>query len=175
LAVIVGLVAAGLLLHRSGLLAIDQGWVDQHVRGQGAAGQGLFVAAATAALCLAVPRQAVSFLGGYAFGPMGGSALAWAATVLACILTAGAARLLGREWVSRRLGPKLQRLDALVSRHPFVSAVIMRLVPAGSNVAFSLAGGVSGARLLPFIAGSALGYVPQTVVFACAGAGVAIF
>jgi uncharacterized membrane protein YdjX (TVP38/TMEM64 family) len=42
----------------------------------------------------------------------------------------------------------------------------------GSNLVTTLVAGVSSARALPFIIGSALGYIPQTVVFALAGSGV---
>lgn len=166
------LMAAVALVRASGLIDLDEAWIDAHIRDQGLAGHGLYLAVATVAICVAVPRAAVSFLGGYAFGGMTGTGLAWAATVLACILTAGGARLFARGLVSRRLGPRLQRLDGVLSARPFTTPMVMHLIPVGSNAVYNLIGGVSGARLLPFVAGSAIGYVPQTVLGALAGAGI---
>jgi uncharacterized membrane protein YdjX (TVP38/TMEM64 family) len=48
----------------------------------------------------------------------------------------------------------------------------LRLLPVGSNLATNLAAGVSGVRALPFIAGSGLGFIPQTVIFALLGSGI---
>ena len=42
----------------------------------------------------------------------------------------------------------------------------------GSNLVTNLAAGVSGVRALPFIAGSGLGFIPQTVIFALLGSGI---
>jgi len=53
-------------------------------------------------------------------------------------------------------------------------ALLIRLLPAGSNLLTSLTAGVSSAPALPFIAGSALGFIPQTFIFALTGTGVSI-
>jgi len=44
----------------------------------------------------------------------------------------------------------------------------------GNNLVLNLLAGVSGLRPLPFLAASALGYLPQTVVFALLGKGVRV-
>ncbi|MFT5539807.1 MAG: putative membrane protein YdjX (TVP38/TMEM64 family), partial [Alphaproteobacteria bacterium] len=56
----------------------------------------------------------------------------------------------------------------------FSTALLIRLLPVGSNLLTNLAAGVSGVRAVPFVAGSTLGYVPQTLIFALVGSGLHI-
>lgn len=174
LLLIATLVAAAWLLESAGLTGLDEAWIDSRIRGHGAGGEVLFLAVATAAVCLAVPRQAISFLGGYAFGVIEGSLLAWAGTVLACGVSFTYARLFARGLVAHRFGPRLRRMDAVLADHPFTTTLLIRLLPAGNNLATNLLAGVSSVRPLPFVAGSAAGYVPQTVIFALLGSGVRV-
>jgi uncharacterized membrane protein YdjX (TVP38/TMEM64 family) len=39
---------------------------------------------------------------------------------------------------------------------------------------FNLAGGVSGVRSMPFFLGSALGYLPQMIIFSLVGSGAQV-
>ena len=50
--------------------------------------------------------------------------------------------------------------------------LLIRLLPVGNNFATSLTAGVSRVPARPFLLGSLLGYLPQTVVFALAGSGI---
>jgi len=52
--------------------------------------------------------------------------------------------------------------------------LLIRFLPFGSNLVTNLAAGVSRVPAFPFFAGSAIGYLPQTVVFALLGSGVAV-
>ena len=51
------------------------------------------------------------------------------------------------------------------------STLIWRFMPVGSNLLTNLAAGAFNVPPLRFFAGSALGYIPQTVVFAFVGSG----
>lgn len=165
------LVAVAYLL-RIGGLALDQAWIDREVRGRGLAGDLLFLGMGALATAIGLPRQIVAFLGGYAFDWLLGTALALLAATVGCGLAFGYARLLGRGLVSARLPGLVRRLDAFLDRQPFFMALLIRLLPVGHNLSTNLAAGVSRVRALPFVAGSALGYLPQTLVFALAGSGV---
>lgn len=114
------------------------------------------------------------FLGGYAFGFLGGSALGLLATLLGSIISFYYARLLARDYVHSRFGRRLRALDARLSAEPFVAALTLRLLPIGNNLLTNLAAGVASVPASRFFAGSVLGYVPQTLVFALAGSGIAI-
>jgi len=172
---VAGLLAGGLALRvLSGGLEI--GFIEARVTGQGFFGVAVFLAMAGAACAVGVPRQAAGFAAGYAFGIWGGIALGLVAQMLGCVSDFVWARLVARDWVRRRLGGplggRLARLDSFLAAHPFTTTLTLRLLPVGSNLAFCLLAGVSAVRAAPFLAGSALGYVPQTVVFALLGGGV---
>jgi uncharacterized membrane protein YdjX (TVP38/TMEM64 family) len=161
------------LLRWAGLLdVLDTRWVDAKIRGHGAAGALLYIAAAGLFMTIGAPRQLLSFLGGYAFGFFWGSALAILASGLSCLTASLIARLLGREVVLRYFGKKIRLVDDFVGARPFTTAMTIRFFPIGNNLIVNLAAGVSRIRLGPFVLGSLVGYLPQTIVFALFGSGV---
>jgi uncharacterized membrane protein YdjX (TVP38/TMEM64 family) len=169
---IASLVVLGVVLDAlRGHELFTKAWIDAEVRGQGGAGDLLFVAAGALFTAVGLPRQAVAFLGGYAFGLLSGTLLALLAAVLGCILAFYYARWLGRAVVMRRLPGRIQRLDAFIHDNPLAMTVLIRLLPVGSNLVVNLTAGVTSVGLIPFAVGSAIGYVPQTVVFALIGSG----
>ncbi|WP_424134673.1 TVP38/TMEM64 family protein [Roseomonas chloroacetimidivorans] len=153
-------------------------WVDHWIRGQGLWGEAVFLGVGTAAAAAGLPRQAVAFLGGYAFGAPIGTALSLVAQVLGCAVSFSWARLVGRGWAARRLegrfGRRLRPLHDRLTAKPFGATLALRLLPVGNNLALNLLAGLSGLRMAPFLAASALGYLPQTLVFVLLGDGVAV-
>ena len=175
LALLATLVAIGWVIER-GVFGdvLSPAWIDTDVRGKGVGGEILFLCVAGVATAVALPRHVVSFLGGYAFGVLLGVLLALIGTVIGCIVTFFYARVIGRPLVSARLGARVQRVEDFLAAHPFWMTVLIRLLPVGNNFATNLAAGVSRVPAIPFFLGSALGYVPQTLVFALAGSGVEV-
>jgi uncharacterized membrane protein YdjX (TVP38/TMEM64 family) len=170
---IASFVAIGFLVKTVGLHDFfDTTWIDQEIRGRGISGELLFVLAGALITALGLPRQAVSFLGGYAFGLGLGTALALAASLLGCVFTFYYARLLGRSFVLARFPDRIKRIDAFLHDNPLSMTLLIRLLPVGNNGLTSMAAGVSGVRALPFFLGSLLGYVPQTVIFTLLGSGI---
>ena len=149
-------------------------WIDAHIRGQGLTGELLFLALAAMATGVGLPRQVVSGLAGYAFGLMLGTGLALAGTVLGCIGAFYYARLIARGPIQRRLSNRVKRVDDFLHDNTFSMTLLIRMLPVGSNIATNLAAGVSSIRGLPFFGGSALGYLPQTMIFALLGSGVSV-
>lgn len=136
-----------------------------------------FSALATLACAVGLPRQAVCFAAGVAFGPLGGTLLAEAATLAACLVDFLWARWVARDWARRRLLGRTRRLaelDRLLERETFTAVLTLRLLPVGNSLMLSMLAGLSRARLVPFLAATALGALPQTVVFALLGSGVAV-
>ncbi len=119
------------------------------------------------------PRQVVSFFAAYFFGLAWGVVLALGATVLGCLAAFSGARYF-RDLVSGLLRGRVDIAIKAWAANALGVTVMIRLLPAGSNLITNLAAGASGIPLAPFVAGSALGYVPQTVVFALMGSGVTI-
>jgi len=167
------LIAVGYVVE-SGLLGglLSEDWIDREVRGKGVSGELLYLAVGGFVTAVAVPRHVVSFLGGYAFGFGLGSALALAATEIGCLLDFFYARIVGRPLVSARLGARVRRIEDFLAANPFSMTLLIRLLPVGNNFATSLAAGVSRVPARPFLLGSLLGYIPQTMVFALAGSGI---
>ena len=174
---LVGLLAAGLLLqhlpgHPDGLLP------GMATLREGAKGRLLFLLAGSLICALGLPRQAVCFAGGIAYGLAEGALLSTVATVAGCLLGFGWARLAGRGWARHRLEGRargwLARLDRRVSARPFATVLFFRLLPVGSSLALNLAAGVLGIAVLPFAAATLLGSLPQTVIFTLLGAGTRI-
>lgn len=151
---------------------LSEEWIDREVRGQGISGELMFLAVGGFATAVAVPRHLISFLGGYAFGFGLGGALAVAATEIGCVLDFFYARVVGRPLVSARMGARVRRIENFLAANPFAMTLLVRLLPVGNNFATSLAAGVSRVPARPFLLGSLLGYIPQTLVFALAGSGI---
>jgi uncharacterized membrane protein YdjX (TVP38/TMEM64 family) len=172
-----GLLLAGAVLRELGGVP-GTAWVDQTIRDEGLWGEVIFLAVGAALTAAGLPRQGIAFLGGYAFGAVLGTALGLVAQLLGCAATYGWARLLGRDWAERRLagrfGHRLRPLRDALAGAPFQATLALRLLPIGNNLALNLLAGMAGLRALPFLAGSALGYLPQTVVFALLGKGIRV-
>lgn len=173
LILIASLVIVGYVLRLSDFgAAFDRAWVDREVLARGAFGIGLFIAIAGLFIAVGLPRQIFCFLGGYAYGFAWGTALALAATTVGCIATFYYARLLGRDAVRRRYGRRLRRFDHFLGRHPFSATLVLRLIPITNNFVVNLLAGMSSVRGLTYVASSALGFIPQTLVFVLVGTGV---
>lgn len=175
LGLILSLALLGYLFHSSELgSSVNEAWIDARVRGHGVSGAALFLLVGALITAVGLPRQLIAFLGGYAFGLWPGLLVASVAALLGCTLSFFYARLFGRRWLVARLGERAQRLDRFIRDHPLSMTVLVRLLPVGNNLLTNLAAGVSGIRVVPFLLGSWLGYLPQTLVFALVGSGVQI-
>lgn len=166
------LVGVGLALRAAGLdQALNEHWIDAHIRGQGLAGWALFVGMAALFTGVGLPRQIISFLAGYAYGFVGGAVAGAVGTALGCALAFCFARFLGRRTVTRHYAGKIGKVDRFLHDHPFSMTLIIRFMPVGSNILTNLVAGVSSVGAWPFLAGSALGFIPQTLIFALLGSG----
>jgi uncharacterized membrane protein YdjX (TVP38/TMEM64 family) len=167
LVVIVMLVLAALLLGD----VLDRHWIDVYVRDQGVAGEALFVLVTGFLMSVGMSRQVVAFLAGYGFGFAPGLLLAMLAVVAACICSFYVVRLLLRNLLLRHYTKGISKVDAFIHDNTFVMTLMLRLLPIGNNLMVNIAAGASGVRALPFFLGSALGYIPQMIIFALVGSG----
>lgn len=171
LVLIGSLVAVTLFLRAMDLDSmLDANWADEHLRGP--AGPALFLLFTALFTGAGLPRQISSFLGGYAFGLVGGTLLSLFGGGLGCALAFFYARLLGQDFIKRRRARKIQKFNEILSTNPFSTALILRFLPVGSNLLTNLVAGVSNVPASWFLLGSLVGYIPQTVVFTLLGTGV---
>jgi len=171
-----GLLVIAVLLLVGYLLkdVLDQQWVDTQIRGRGAAGELLFVLLCTLLGSVGLSRQVIAFLGGYAFGVGYGFSLSMLAVVCACITTFYASRFFLRSFMWRHFTDRIRRVDDFIRENTFMMALLIRLLPLGSNWMVNIGAGVSGVRSVPFFSGSTLGYMPQMLVFSLLGSGARI-
>jgi uncharacterized membrane protein YdjX (TVP38/TMEM64 family) len=169
------LVVVGFLIQAMQLDSfLDKAWIDAEIRGRGLTGEMILVGIGSVFVAVGLPRQVISFLAGYGFGFSEGLAIALAATTGGCILTFFYARFMGRDVVARKFPGKVRRIDDFLTDNPFTMTLLIRFLPAGSNLLTNLAAGVSKVSAVAFISGSAIGYIPQTAVFALVGSGISV-
>lgn len=119
------------------------------------------------------PRQVVGFFAAYFFGLLPGFLIAIGATLTGCAVTLTAATLFGgmaRKFVRGKVDVALQ----IWAKNALEITLLIRLLPVGSNLVTNVTAGVAGIPVIGFLLGTALGYVPQTMVFALMGSGVNI-
>ncbi len=168
-----GLLAAGLLIRA--LPGIDQTLFSRALLRDGLHGRILFLCFGTLICAVGLPRQAVGFAAGFAYGPLMGMALTTLANLAGCLVDLLWARTVARDWARRKLlQGRLARLDGFIARNPFTAILTLRLLPVGSSLMLSLLAGVLDVRVAPFLAATLLGSLPQTVIFALVGAGMRI-
>lgn len=172
---ILTLVLAGYALKSLGIgTDLSEHWVDSTVKGQGLRGDLIFLLVGSMLVGAGFPRQAVCFMGGYAFGFLEGFGWSMLASMLGCGLCFYYARYLGRSLVQRWFGERLKKIDGFLSGNPFTMALLIRLLPLGSNLLTNIGAAVSSLKPLPFFGGTALGYIPQTLVFVLLGSGIQV-
>ncbi len=169
-AVALGLAAA--LVHASGLNdVLHKEWIDLHVKGRGIAGIALLIGITALATAVGCPRQIPSFLAGYALGTALGGVSALAGTAAGAALTYGYGRIFGARAVDGMLGKRFKKARDFLVAEPFRATLVIRLLPIGSNVLTSLAAGAMKIPAMRFLAGSTIGFIPQTLIFALVGKG----
>ncbi|AHI26970.1 SNARE associated Golgi family protein [Komagataeibacter xylinus E25] len=138
----------------------------------GGKGMAIFILAASAFCAFGLPRQAVCFAAGAAYGIGAGCVLATIATLAGCLCGYGWGRWAGRSPMPARLAATMARLDGFVRHEPFASVLTLRLMPVGSALLLNLASGMLGVRVVPFMLATMLGSLPQTAVFVLVGSGI---
>ena len=153
---------------------LDKDRIDVLVGDRGVTGMLLFVLASVLLGSIGLSRQVIAFLGGYAFGFSNGFMLSMLAVVGACLTTYTLSRGVLRRFLSGRLPARVGRIDRFLHENTFSMSMLLRLLPLGSNWLINIAAGVSSVRTVPFLLGSALGYIPQMIIFALVGSGTRV-
>lgn len=152
--------------------ALHAAWLQEWLGAQGVKGVLAYCALTAFLSVFGVPRQALTALGGYAFGA--GAGCLWASVGLfaGCACSFSLARHLTAGPVRKRLGPRLRAMDKAFAEQPFAGTLMLRLCPLGNNALLNMAAGVSSVPARPFFAATLVGYLPQNIVFALLGSGV---
>ena len=152
--------------------ALEEDWLDTHIRAKGAWGYPLFILLAAVVTSVAGPRQLVSFAGGYVYGAALGVLLSLIGALIGCTINFFAARLFADKLTHRGLKAHCKRIGDAARRAPLLMTIAVRLLPVGNNTLTSLTAGLCDIPVAPFLLGSAIGYLPMTTVFATLGSGL---
>lgn len=161
--------------------AIQSGWLDfltdgnqvsHYLHSHGMEGLITIILLGAMFTGLGGPRQLLAFVFGFALGGTNGalvSTLTAALGATGCYFTA---RWLLRTSLIGRFGKRMGQFDDLFREQTLFKVLMVRLLPVGSNLLVNLLAGCSGIRYIPFLVGSIIGYLPQMLIFALAGAGI---
>ena len=116
------------------------------------------------------PVAVLALAGGLLFGLWAGSVYTFIGAMLNCALMFLLSRHVGREamtgYVTRKLSPRWrERLARAGGREGFLLLVVLRLIPAVPYNLINYAFGLTPMSLGTYLAASAIGIIPGTVVF----------
>lgn len=151
-------IGAAIVLRDHFDIAAMQAWVE----GAGAGGPIVFMALYALATVLFLPGSVLTLAGGALFGPLWGTLWNLTGATVGAALAFLVARYLGADWVTRRAGPRLTRLNDGVASEGWRFVAFVRLVPV---FPFNLLNYALGLTRIPFVA-----YVLATWIFMLPGA-----
>jgi len=122
--------------------------------------------------CIGLPRQVVAFTCGYFFGVTLGVLYATLTVTIAAFFTFKLASLLQYSAIAKKYDKQLRKLHNFLAENTFSKALIIRLLPVGSNFLTNILAGIAKVPITPYLCGSCLGFIPQMVIFSLAGAGI---
>lgn len=146
-------------------VAALQAWVDS----AGAAAPLVFVAVYAAATVLFFPGAAITMAGGALFGPVWGMLWNLTGATLGASLAFLIARYLGADWVARRAGTRLSRLNDGVASEGWRFIAFVRLVPLFPFNLLNYTLGLTRISFVTYVLASALFMLPGALAFTWLG------
>jgi uncharacterized membrane protein YdjX (TVP38/TMEM64 family) len=148
--------------HRDRLLA----FTDMHY----AAAVSGYILAYCLVVAMSLPGGAIlTILGGFLFGPVPATLYVNVGATIGATVAFLSARYLLRDWVERTFGARLSVLQEGFRKNAFSYLLTLRLIPLFPFFLVNLVAGLTHVSLTTYIAATAIGIVPGTVVFAYAG------
>ena len=139
------------------------------VKSAGSAAPLVFIALYAAATVLFLPGSVITLAGGVLFGPVWGTLWSLTGATLGAALAFLIARYLGGDWVARRAGPRLSRLNEGVAAEGWRFIAFVRLVPLFPFNLLNYALGLTRIAFLPYVLASALFMLPGALAFTWLG------
>lgn len=121
---------------------------------------------------IGLPRQVAAFASGFVFGPLWGLLFSLFGVTIGCIITYGMANKFSFIVKSKHPSTFIQSIHRFFLHDTFYKALMIRILPVGSNFITNILAGLSHAPKISYVLGSALGFIPQLYIFALAGSGV---
>jgi uncharacterized membrane protein YdjX (TVP38/TMEM64 family) len=133
----------------------------------------VFVLAYVAMAAIALPGPLVlTVAGGMLFGPWIGSVAVLTGATLGSVALFLACRSAFGDIIRRRAGPRLARVEAMISGRIFEHILILRLLPVFPLGMVTIGSALVGAPTRTFAVASCLGMIPSTVIYTGLGHGL---
>lgn len=123
----------------------------------------LVIAAYVPAAFILFPRPLITLLAVIAYGPWLGFATAMSGVSLAALTAYWAGRGLPKGTLRKLAGEKVERMGETLRGRSFVAALSLSVVPLAPFPVVGMAAGAARIRLVPYLAGTALGMTPGTL------------
>lgn len=146
-------------------VAALQAWVE----GAGAAAPLVFVAVYATATVLFLPGAVITMAGGALFGPVWGTVWNLTGATLGASLAFLIARYLGADWVARRAGSRMSRLNEGVASEGWRFIAFVRLVPLFPFNLLNYTLGLTRISFGTYVLASALFMLPGALAFTWLG------
>lgn len=151
--------------HRHTLLE----WRDRHALLAVVAFIGIYVMLAA----LSIPGAIwMTIVGGFLFGVALGGAYSVIGATLGSVCVFLAARLIAGDWLRRRAGSRIARMEEGLRRDGLSYLLVLRLMPVFPFWLVNLVPALIGVPLRTFILGTLLGIIPGSLVYASVGNGL---
>ncbi len=170
--IVVGVLIANQLDNPVLVHLTDKNWLVGYIQQNGMAGEMVIFIFSVAFLSFSGPKQAIALVFGYLFNINLGVVLTLFACIFSATLNYYFARFILANWLYRRFPKKMTKFNSFASRKPFYKILLLRLFPIGNNVVTNVLSGSVRVPFFAFLSASALGYLPQIIVFALMGAGI---
>ncbi|HRX71229.1 MAG: VTT domain-containing protein [Candidatus Competibacteraceae bacterium] len=115
---------------------------------------------------IAVPVTLLIMVTVLTFGPWPGVGLALVGAELSALATFGIGHGLGRSWVRRFAGRRVNQLSRRLAQRGILTMTALRIVPVAPFTVVNLVAGASHIRFRDFAMGSLLGLIPGTLAIA---------
>ncbi|MCJ8294319.1 MAG: VTT domain-containing protein [Colwellia sp.] len=129
----------------------------------------IFLSMATS---IGLPRQIAALVAGINLGAFIGMIIATLAATLGCLITFSIARYLLSDLITGKYPSKSAKLSAFLGEQTFLKAIVIRILPLGSNFLTNIIAGVSKVSMPAYVSGSFVGFIPQMMIFSLAGSGI---
>jgi uncharacterized membrane protein YdjX (TVP38/TMEM64 family) len=128
----------------------------------------LAVAGSALLVSAMVPRTLLAAAGGVLFGPVAGAAYVLIGAAIGATVAFAVGRWLGRDFLlARRRGAMI---DRWVAGRGTLGVLTLRLLPIAPFGLVSYAFGATGVSFRAYLAGTSIGMLPSTVIYASLGA-----
>jgi len=121
---------------------------------------------------IGLPRQIAALVAGINLGAILGAIVATVAATVGCLITFNVSRYLLSDKITRKYPKQLTQLSNFLSEQTFLKAIVIRILPLGSNFLTNIIAGVSRVSMRAYVSGSFIGFIPQMVIFSLAGSGI---